>query len=94
MSLNVTAGTTAAFSLSTIPETAGVAFSQSISSTDQWGNPTSSYAGTKCLVFSGPSSSPAPTLKAPAYPALGTCAYRAVLGHLHCRHWNTLHHVV
>ena len=49
-------------------------FSQSISSTDQWGNPTSSYAGTKCLVFSGPSSSPAPTLKAPAYPALGTSA--------------------
>ena len=74
-SFNVSAGSAAAFSLSTIPQSAGVAFSQSISATDQWGNPTSSYAGTKCLTFSGPSSSPAPTSKAPAYPAQGgSCA--------------------
>lgn len=57
--------------LSTASEpTAGVAFNVSLTATDEWGNPTTAYAGAKTLIWSGPSNSPSG--KAPTYPATVT----------------------
>jgi hypothetical protein len=53
------------------PQTAGVAFTVTVSALDTWGNPASGWAGsTTCVTFGGPSSSPGGT--APLYPGPGT----------------------
>lgn len=49
---------------------AGGAFSVALAATDEYGNPTASYTGTKTLVWSGPASSPGG--RAPEYPAGAT----------------------
>ncbi len=49
---------------------AGVAFNVTLTATDEWGNPTISYAGAKTLAFSEPASSPSG--QAPEYPASAT----------------------
>jgi hypothetical protein len=49
---------------------AGVAFSETLTATDEWGNTATSYAGAKTLTWSEPSSSP--SAKAPSYPATVT----------------------
>jgi hypothetical protein len=56
----------------TTPSTpeAGVAFSVTLTATDEWGNTATSYAGAKTLTWSEPSSSP--SAKAPSYPATVT----------------------
>ena len=64
------------FSLSpsTSSPTAGTAFTVSVTAQDQYSNTVMSYAGTECLTFSGPASSPAPSSTAPVYPVKGTCS--------------------
>jgi hypothetical protein len=57
---------------STSGPTAGVGFTVSITAQDSGGNTITRYAGTQCLTFSGPASSPNST--APSYPAAGSCA--------------------
>ena len=47
-------------------QTAGTAFSETITAADQYGNAASGYTGNHTLTFSGPSN--APNGKAPAYP--------------------------
>jgi hypothetical protein len=59
--------TTSSFVLSTPAPTAGTAFSETIQAADTYGNPTTTYTGTKTLTFTGPSSSPDTTT--PTYPA-------------------------
>ncbi len=49
---------------------AGVAFSATLTATDEWGNLTTSYAGAKTLTFSEPASSPSG--QAPEYPSTAT----------------------
>jgi S-adenosylmethionine hydrolase len=49
---------------------AGVAFSVTLTATDEYGNTATSYAGAKTLAFSEPASSP--SAKAPSYPATVT----------------------
>ena len=49
---------------------AGVAFNVTLTATDEWGNLATSYAGSKTLAFSEPSSSPSG--QAPEYPASAT----------------------
>ena len=49
---------------------AGVAFNVTLTATDEWGNLTTSYAGTRTLAFSEPASSPSG--QAPEYPASAT----------------------
>ena len=71
-SFTVSAGSASAFNLATPTATAGSTFNETITATDGYGNTVTSYAGTKCLTFSGPLSSPNHT--APTYPARGTCA--------------------
>jgi hypothetical protein len=57
-----------AFSVSTpASPTAGVAFSETITALDAYGNTATAYTGSKTVSFSGPSSSPGGT--APAYPS-------------------------
>jgi alpha-tubulin suppressor-like RCC1 family protein len=69
----VQAGPVAVFTIPTPTEqVAGVQFTVTITATDAYGSPAASYAGTKCLTFSGPASSPNGTV--PAYPARGSCA--------------------
>ena len=68
----VSPGTASSFSLSSPSPIAGTSFTEAISAQDTYGNTATTYTGTKCLVFSGPSNSPSHT--APSYPARGTCA--------------------
>jgi S-adenosylmethionine hydrolase len=49
---------------------AGVAFNVTLTATDEWGNITTGYAGTKTLTFSEPANSPSG--KAPEYPTSAT----------------------
>jgi hypothetical protein len=59
----------------TAPPTATAGTSFFISLTAKIGAATDvSYTGTKCIVFSGPASSPAPTNTAPTYPPAGSCS--------------------
>ena len=58
--------TTSSFVLSTPAPTAGTAFSETIQAADTYGNPTTSYTGTKTLTFTGPANSPDGTT--PTYP--------------------------
>jgi hypothetical protein len=62
----------------TTPSTqeAGVAFSVTLTATDEYGNTATSYAGAKTLTFSEPANSP--TAKAPSYPA--TVTFTAGIG--------------
>jgi hypothetical protein len=68
VSVTVSPGSASGFSLSTpATQTAGTAFSETITAIDAYGNTATSYTGPKTLVFSGPSSSPGG--EAPKYPA-------------------------
>ena len=49
---------------------AGIAFSVTLTATDEWGNINTSYAGAKTLTFSEPANSP--TGQAPEYPTSAT----------------------
>jgi hypothetical protein len=49
---------------------AGLAFTVTLTATDEYGNTATSYAGAKTIVWSGPSNSP--SAKAPSYPATVT----------------------
>ena len=70
-SLTVKAAATKKLSVPTPSEqTAGTAFNVTLTATDEWGNKTTSYAGSKALAFSEPASSPSG--KAPSYPATVT----------------------
>jgi hypothetical protein len=51
-------------------QVAGVAFSVTLTATDEWGNINTSYAGAKTLTFSEPANSP--TGQAPEYPTSAT----------------------
>ncbi|MGC9974332.1 MAG: fibronectin type III domain-containing protein, partial [Gaiellaceae bacterium] len=66
----------AAFNSFAVPtpatQTAGTAFTISLTAKDTYGNTLTGYTGTKCVAFSGPASSPGGN--APAYPAQGSCA--------------------
>ena len=49
-------------------QTAGTSFNETITALDAYGNPANGWtSGTKCVTFSGPSSSPSP-VTAPLYP--------------------------
>jgi hypothetical protein len=62
------AATTKKFTVATPSEqTAGTAFSVTLTATDEWGNKTTGYTGSKTLVWSGPSNSPSG--HAPSYPS-------------------------
>jgi hypothetical protein len=62
------AATTKKFTVATPGEqTAGTAFNVTLTATDEWGNKTTGYAGSKTLVWSGPSNSPSG--HAPSYPS-------------------------
>jgi hypothetical protein len=65
------AATTTKFTVSTPGEqTAGTAFNVMLTATDEWGNKTTGYTGSKTLVWSGPSTSPSG--QAPSYPSTAT----------------------
>ncbi len=67
----VKAAATKKLSLPTPSEqVAGVAFSVTLTATDEWGNINTSYTGAKTLTFSEPANSP--TGQAPEYPATAT----------------------
>ncbi len=53
-SFTVSPGSASSFSLSSPSPIAGTSFTEPISAQDTYGNTATSYAGTKCLVFSGP----------------------------------------
>ena len=53
------------------PQIAGAGFNLTISAVDGYGGTDTTYAGTKCITFTGPSSSP--NGNAPGYPVHGTC---------------------
>jgi alpha-tubulin suppressor-like RCC1 family protein len=73
LALTVAPASIAAFTVPTPgSQTAGVQFSVTVSAFDAYGNAATGYAGTKCLAFSGPGSSPNGT--PPSYPAQGSCA--------------------
>jgi hypothetical protein len=54
------------------PQTAGSAFTVTLTAQDTWGNPTGNLAGTKNVTFSGPSASP--NNSSPTFPATVTFA--------------------
>jgi hypothetical protein len=62
--------------LSVVPQTttpvAGVPFTADLSAFDEYGNVDTNYAGSQCIVFSGPADSP--NVTAPIYPSAGSCA--------------------
>ncbi len=71
LAVTVKAAVTKKLSLPAIGEqTAGVAFNVTLTATDEWGNATTSYVGSKTLVWSGPANSP--NGHAPEYPASAT----------------------
>ncbi len=63
----VNPGPLSTFALSTPGPTAGTSFTETITATDAFGNPITSFTGPQTLAFSGPASSPNNT--APSYPA-------------------------
>jgi hypothetical protein len=71
---NITAGSLAKFSvIAPTSATAGSPFTvTSITAQDAGGNTVTSYTGTECVTFSGPSGSPSGAT--PTYPAKGTCS--------------------
>ena len=70
-SFTVKAGSANSFSVPTPSEqTAGTAFNVKVTAIDEWGNTAKSYAGSKTLVWSGPSNSPSG--QAPSYPSTAT----------------------
>ena len=72
-SFTVKAAATKKFTVPTPSEQeAGVAFSVTLTATDEWGNLATSYTGSKTLAFSEPASSPSG--QAPSYPATVTFA--------------------
>ncbi len=71
LTVTVTAATTKKFSVPTpVEQTAGSAFNVTLTATDEWGNKTVGYAGSKTLAWSGPSNSPSG--QAPSYPGTAT----------------------
>jgi hypothetical protein len=69
--LTVKAAATKKLSLTAPSETTvGSAFNVTLTATDEYGNPTTSYAGAKTLAWSGPASSPSG--HAPVYPTSAT----------------------
>jgi len=71
LTVTVKAGATKKLALTAPSEViAGSAFSVTLTATDEYGNPTTSYAGAKTLAWSGPASSPGG--QAPEYPASAT----------------------
>ncbi len=71
LAVTVKAGATKKFTVPTPSEqTAGTAFSVTLTATDEWGNTTTSYTGSKTLTWSGPGNSP--SAQAPSYPATVT----------------------
>ena len=65
LSVNVSPATAASFTASaTSPETAGQAFTVSLTAKDSFGNTATSYTGTKAIDFAGPHN--APTARLPA----------------------------
>ena len=76
----------ASFVLSTPSPTAGVAFNETITAFDSFGNTATGFTGTQCITFSGPGASPKGN--DPAYPNRGTCTTGIVRRELHerCRH--------
>lgn len=60
------------FGVGTPAPTAGVAFGETLTALDAFGNTATSYTGSKTVTFSGPSNSPGGT--APSYPASVTFA--------------------
>ncbi len=70
-SLTVKAAATKKFTVPTPPEQeAGVAFNVTLTATDEYANPTTSYAGAKTLTWSGPAN--APSGQTPEYPTSAT----------------------
>jgi hypothetical protein len=65
--VTVSPSTTTAFTLSTPSPTAGAPVAVALTATDQYGNPTPSYTGSRSLTFEGPSKSP--SSKSPSYPS-------------------------
>ena len=59
-------------------QTAGTAFSVSITATDPYGNPATAYTGNQTLTFSGPAN--APNGNAPSYPAGGVVSFSGGVG--------------
>ena len=53
-----------------VEQTAGTAFNVTVTATDEWGNKTVGYTGSKTLAWSGPSKSPSGL--APSYPSTAT----------------------
>ncbi len=73
LSVTVAPGTIASFSIpAPATQTAGTAFSVSLTALDAYGNTATGYTGAQCVTFSGPANSPSGT--APVYPAHGACA--------------------
>ena len=73
LSVTVAPGTIASFSIpAPATQTAGTAFSVSLTALDAYGNTATGYTGAQCVTFSGPANSPGGT--APVYPAHGACA--------------------
>jgi hypothetical protein len=69
--ITVTAGANHQISASaTSPQTAGSAFTVTLTAQDTWGNPTGNLAGVKNVTFSGPSTSP--SNNSPVFPATVT----------------------
>ena len=72
---SITVGPVASFLLSNPgPQTAGTAFTETVTAEDAGGNTVTGYNGANCLTFSGPANSPAPSNTAPLYPVAGTCS--------------------
>ena len=71
LAVSVTAGPTKKFTVPTpVEQTAGTAFNVILTATDEWGNKTVGYTGSKTLTWSGPSNSPSG--QAPSYPTTAT----------------------
>jgi hypothetical protein len=71
-------GTASSFAVSTpATQTAGVAFNETITALDAYGNTATAYTGSKTLSFRGPSRSPSGT--APKYPS-GTVSFSSGAG--------------
>jgi type II secretory pathway pseudopilin PulG len=71
-SFAVSAAPVSIFAMSTpVAQTAGTAFSETLTAKDAFGNTITGYTGTKTIVFTGPSNSPSPSPNgtAPTYPA-------------------------
>ena len=73
ISVTVSSGTPSSFTIPTpTRRTAGTPFNLTLTATaDAYGNASTSYTGTQCIVFSGPTASPNGTN--PLYPLPGSC---------------------